>query len=227
MQPSIAANAGSGEHVVPFSTQPPGPLPEAWKPLPFRGVPPSSYALARDGETTVVRSEADASASGLAFRFRSPVSPAATLRWRWKAARLPERGDTRVKASDDAVARVYVTFVAPPRQPAIDRMREAAVRMLYGEPAPYATLLYVWDTSAPAGAVFVNAYAESVRNVVVESGPARVGRWVAYERDVAADYRRAFGEDPPLIGGVAIMTDADNTKTKASASYGDIALEAR
>ena len=51
-----------------------------------------------------------------------------------------------------------------------------------------------------------------------------IGRWLAYERDVVADYRAAFGEDPPPISGVGLMTDADDTGESALAYYGDIAL---
>ena len=40
-----------------------------------------------------------------------------------------------------------------------------------------------------------------------------------------ASYRQAFGEDPPMINGVAIMTDTDNTRERAVAYYGDIRFE--
>ena len=64
-----------------------------------------------------------------------------------------------------------------------------------------------------------------MHTIVVEGGRARLGQWLAYERDVVADYRAAFGEDPPPISGVAIMTDADNTGDRASAWFGDVSLE--
>ena len=34
----------------------------------------------------------------------------------------------------------------------------------------------------------------------------------------------AFGEEPPKINGIAIMTDADNTGKSATAYFGDIRL---
>lgn len=58
--------------------------------------------------------------------------------------------------------------------------------------------------------------------IVVESGAAKVGEWVEESRNVYQDYKRAFGEDPPAINGIAIMTDTDNTKERAVAYYGDI-----
>ena len=41
------------------------------------------------------------------------------------------------------------------------------------------------------------------------------------------DYKRAFGEEPTRISGIAIMVDADNTGDKASARFGDISLTAK
>ena len=42
------------------------------------------------------------------------------------------------------------------------------------------------------------------------------------EKHLVEDYRRAFGEDPPKVGAVAIMTDTDNTGEEAVAWYGAI-----
>ena len=58
--------------------------------------------------------------------------------------------------------------------------------------------------------------------IVVESGEAKLNRWVNEERNLYQDYKQAFGEAPPLISGVAIMTDTDNTGESATAFYGDI-----
>jgi hypothetical protein len=60
--------------------------------------------------------------------------------------------------------------------------------------------------------------------IVLRSGDGAANRWVAEERNVLEDYRHAFGEAPPPVSGVAIMTDADDTGGKAVAWYGDIAF---
>jgi hypothetical protein len=39
------------------------------------------------------------------------------------------------------------------------------------------------------------------------------------------DFRRYFGEEPPKAGGVAIMSDTDNTGSFASAWYGPISIK--
>ena len=38
------------------------------------------------------------------------------------------------------------------------------------------------------------------------------------------DYRRIFGEEPPMVGAIAIMTDTDNTQQSAVAWYDDIRI---
>jgi hypothetical protein len=45
---------------------------------------------------------------------------------------------------------------------------------------------------------------------------------VTEKRNIHEDYKQAFGEEPPMISGVAIMTDTDNTRESAIAWYGDI-----
>jgi hypothetical protein len=61
--------------------------------------------------------------------------------------------------------------------------------------------------------------------LVVESGTADLNQWRSERRNIFEDYRRAFGEDPPMITGVAIMTDSDNTGESATAWYGDIVFK--
>jgi len=56
----------------------------------------------------------------------------------------------------------------------------------------------------------------------VESGSGRAHRWIIEQRNVLHDYIRIYGEKPPMISGVAIMTDSDNTGESARAYYGDI-----
>ncbi|MGH8593618.1 MAG: DUF3047 domain-containing protein, partial [Gammaproteobacteria bacterium] len=54
---------------------------------------------------------------------------------------------------------------------------------------------------------------------------AHLNQWRSEQRNIFDDYRRAFGKDPPMITGVALMTDSDNTGESASAWYGDIVFK--
>jgi hypothetical protein len=53
-----------------------------------------------------------------------------------------------------------------------------------------------------------------------------IGKWVTEERNVLADYRSIFGEGEknPAAKGIALLTDSDNTNTRAVGDYGGITI---
>jgi hypothetical protein len=133
------------------------------------------------------------------------------------------KGDPRTKEGDDYPARLYVTFEHDPSRLGLyERSKAEAVRILYGEYPPGAVLNYIWESRAPIGSTLPNAWVDRARMIVVESGEANLGRWIEERRNVLEDFRRVFGEEPPAITGVAIMTDTDGTGESATAFYGDI-----
>ena len=228
---AVAAWAGASLTVAPFSRSSPGdPLPSGWEALTFRNIPRHTrYTLVRDADAgVVVKAEALRSASGLVYPLAVNAEERPFLRWRWKAMNLVEGGDVRRREGDDYPVRIYVSFrYSPERLSLVERARFAAARVLYGEYPPHAGLNYIWDARAPVGTMAPNPFTDRVRMIVVESGPDRLQQWLSYERDIVADYRRAFGEEPPPIAGVALMTDADNTGETVTAFYGDIELAPR
>jgi hypothetical protein len=124
------------------------------------------------------------------------------LEWQWRALILPDKGDEMKKATNDSVLGLYVVFG---RQPFIK------------------TVKYVWSTTLPVGLSLESPFSSRTRMIVLESGDAFLGKWVSERRDVLADYRRLFGkDDAPVTRGIAILTDADNTASRASGDYGDI-----
>ena len=63
--------------------------------------------------------------------------------------------------------------------------------------------------------------------VVAESGSASLGRWVEHERDVAADFRQAFGLPAPQITSLILSADTDNTGDSTESYFGDIEFRRR
>ncbi|UUZ69362.1 DUF3047 domain-containing protein [Polaromonas sp. P2-4] len=55
-------------------------------------------------------------------------------------------------------------------------------------------------------------------------GPGQLNRWLDYERDIRADYEKAFGEAPGALLAIGIMTDTDNTRSSTLAWYGPVTL---
>lgn len=119
--------------------------------------------------------------------------------------------------------RVVLTFAGDTDSlPLDDRMFNDNVRLLTGQRMPYATLMYIWENRAPVDTVLPNLHTSRIKMIVAESGERNVGEWQNMLRNVADDYRRAFGEEPGRITSVAVMTDTDNTGESTLAYYGDI-----
>lgn len=199
------------------------PLPDGWKPLTFKKVERhTTYEVVRDGATPVVKAVSEASASGLTKEVAINPQEYPIVRWRWKVENLLQKSNVNRKDGDDYPARLYITFAYEPDKVSFGKkLKYKAGQALFGD-IPIGALNYIWDEKSPVGTIVDNAFTDFAKMIVVESGAQRIGSWVEEERNVYADYKAAFGEEPPTINGVAIMSDTDNTKERAVAYYGDI-----
>ncbi|MCP9448017.1 MAG: DUF3047 domain-containing protein [Nitrospira sp.] len=227
---AIAEAAGEPTiEVARFSAQQPGSgLPEGWKPLTFKKVPkPTTYELVRDGERVVMKAVSEASASGLIKEVKIDPKEFPIVQWSWKVENLIQKSNVTQKEGDDYPARLYITFEYDPEKVSVGKkLKFLAGRALFGD-IPIAAINYIWETKIPAGTVIDNAYTDFVKMIVVQSGPRNVGQWIEESRNLYEDYKNAFGEEPPMINGVAIMTDTDNTGERATAYYGDLVFTRR
>jgi hypothetical protein len=201
-------------------------LPDGWKPLVFKKIPNhTSYEVVRDGGVTIVKAVSDASASGLIKPVVIDPKEYPIVRWRWKIDNVLQRSDVAIKEGDDFPARLYITFEYDPDKVSFGKKLKFKVgQALFGD-IPIAVLNYIWETKTPVGTIVENAYTDFAKMVIVESGAQKVGIWIDEERNIYEDYKKAFGEEPPMINGVAIMSDTDNTKEQATAYYGDIVFQ--
>jgi hypothetical protein len=211
-----------------FSAEAPSPTPpEGWERIRFGENDASTqYDLVRADSAVVLRAESDNGASGLINRPTVDLEEYPVLEWRWKVEALPANADITEKTADDAAARLYVTFDYDGLG-LIDRLKLMLLRRVGYAEAPSRALNYLWASHHERGAVQPSAYTDQIMMIPVRSGSTRVGQWVHERRNVLRDYRRAFGEDPPPVNGVALMTDTDNTGGRATALYGDIVFRAR
>jgi hypothetical protein len=196
-----------------------------WHDVPLPGKQPTRYAPEHKAGRAAVAARADASASLWRKRIDVPAHKLGEVSFSWWVAALNDEADVAQAERADAVARVLFGFDGDTsRLPLRTRMQFELVHTLTGEPPPYATLAYVWDTRAPLDAVVLNPRSDRMRKIVVDSGRAQLGRWRDHRRHLARDFRRAFGEDPGPLRSVALMTDADNTRASVRAWYGPVRI---
>ena len=172
-----------------------------WTDQKFKGK--TTYTI----EDGVLKAHALKAASGKVKKISVDTRKYQKLSWSWRIDHTLKREDIKLKSGDDFAARVYVVF---PRT-FFWRMR---------------AINYVWAAKMPKGSEAPSPYTKNSVIVAVESGDEKAGTFVTEERNIYEDYKKIFGEDPPLLGGVAIMTDTDDTQDEATAWYGDITLHA-
>ncbi len=176
----------------------------------------------RDGRHTL-QVQAASSASMLRQTVRVEPHQLGQLRFSWMVPALIDAADLSQRDGDDSPVRVVLAFDGDragfsAKDSALSELSE----LLTGEPLPFATLMYVWSNHKAAGTVVVNPRTSRVRKLVMESGPGRLRQWLDYERDVRADFVKAFGEAPGALLAIGIMTDTDNTQSQAQAWYGPV-----
>ncbi|MGD0843543.1 MAG: DUF3047 domain-containing protein [Geobacteraceae bacterium] len=175
-----------------------------WSDKIFKGK--TTYTLVKENDKSVLKAHSEKGASGLLKKVNLDPKEYPVLRWSWKVEHTLKGEDVTRKSGDDFAARVYVVF------PRTFFWQTRAIN-------------YVWASRLPKGSSVPSPYTSKALIVAVESGDEKAGQWVNEERNIYEDYRKLFGEEPPMLGAVAIMTDTDDTRDEATAYYGDIFLE--
>ncbi len=200
--------------------------PPNWETFVFPGKRIAVFESDEVLQRPALRVQARSSVSIMRQRFDPPLNGVGLLSFSWKIDALPAGANLSDAAAADSPVRVVLSFDGdrsrwPPRT---HRLSELS-RLLTGEELPYATLIYVWGNTEAPGTVLTNPRTDRIRKLVLDSGPERIGRWRDHLRDVRADFRQAFGEEPGPLRLVALMTDTDNTRSDLSAWYGPLRLE--
>lgn len=199
-------------------------IPAPWQVIHFyEKVPPTRYRIVfRDG-VDGVEAIAEASMALLSRPIEVDLKITPILCWRWQIDHPLKHADMLTKRGDDYAARVYVAFTMPSGELNLSiRTKLALARKIYGPQVPDAALNYVWDNRYPVGTRRPNAYTERTQMLVLRSGASDAGRWIAERRDVADDFRKAFGTANASPASLAVATDTDNTGESARAAFADL-----
>jgi hypothetical protein len=201
------------------------PLVAGWQPVVLPGKPRTHYRAERKDGREALSASADRSASMLRKRVQIAPEKLGAVSFSWWVDDLITDASVADIDREDAPARVLFGFGGDhARLTQRQRMMFDLAEALTGERPPFATLMYVWDARAPVGTVIVNPRSDRIRKIVVDSGPMNLRRWRDHRRDLAADFRLAFGEDPGPLQTIGVMTDSDNTGSRALSWYGAVTL---
>lgn len=215
------------EELPKFSAEKPRTgMPDGWH---FYRIAPykknTIYRLENYQGRTVLAANSKTSASGLAVKLYPRSAQNLWLQWEWKAVREIPQADNEQSQHDDAPLRILVAYDGnKSKLPLKEKLTFEMASLISGQEMPYATVMYIWSGKNPVNTVLNNAHTSRVKMIVVDSGWEDIGQWRKHERNLAADYKLAYGENPGNIIGIALLTDTDNTKSETRALYGDIEL---
>lgn len=219
MSLAVAALAGCG-------TTPTAPDAEGWRAVAIPGKTHTHYAWVQKDGRRALAARADRSASMWRRHWHVPAEQLRDVQFSWWVDAPLAGADLTSAGHGDAPARILFAFAGDhARLSARNRMLFDLAETLSGERPPYATLMYVYGPEGVAtDQLVVHPRTDRVRKIVLDAGAGSARQWRQHRRDLVADFRRAFGEDPGPLVSVAVMTDADNTQQQARAWYGPIEL---
>ena len=237
--PAAPGTDSKGIVGLPFSASDLGPPPLPWRVVGLPGQnksttpvkPLTRFDITSIDGRHVLRVATDASYGNLVHTVPNIELDGKTqLRWSWRLDQPLVDADLRQRRSDDSPLKLCLLFDMPTAKLSLfERSMLSFARSVTGEKLPSATLCYVWDHQLPVGTLLSNAFTSRMRMLVLGSGDKRLGQWVTHQRDVAADFKLAFGREngadtlPPLQG-LLVGADSDSTAGQSLGYVGDITL---
>lgn len=179
-----------------------------WETKSFKGE--THYTLTRLDDNPVLKANSDASASGLFKEQRIDLQKTPYLNWNWRIENRLGKLDEQSKSGDDYAARIYV--------------------VVSGGWAFWKTkaINYVWADNSEKGSIWPNAFTgKNAMMMAVRSSSDKTKHWYMEKRNILQDLEKLYGEPIRYIDAIALMTDTDNGKGKATAYYGDIFFSAK
>lgn len=195
--------------------------------LPQQKPPVTQYSAEVLDSRAALRIDARASYGNVAHALAGPAP--AMLRWSWRVDQPNTSADLKRKPGDDSPAKVCLSFdLALEQVPFLERELLRFARTRSAEPLPAATLCWAWGHAETTGSVVPNPYTRRVRYIVLRTQADAPGRWFDEVRDVAADFRSAFGDESatvPPVSAVLVGGDADNTGARSLAFVSGLRFE--
>ncbi len=176
-------------------------FPKGWKLEKKPGARPTSFSVRKGSQNEpLLHMEAD-NATGSIITGLDGVDLGKTpfLYWRWRVLVLPRGADGRIKDRDDQAIGIYVGT---------------------GNILNNKSISYRWDTETPRGAEGNNAYMLGRVKVkwftLRNKQDLKGGRWIAEKRNVAEDFKKAWGFYPKNIY-LGVCCNSQYTNSQASA----------
>ena len=157
----------------------------------------ATYRVAGEADLLFVRGTAEGTGSQMGREFPWDATKEPILSWRWRPQVFPASADERDPNRNDSSLAVYAVFGTSPLTRAVK---------------------YIWSRVVPAGTTLSTSHTPAI---VLRVGQPPDEGWVTESVNVRRDYERLYGTAPGRSRGIAVLTDADQTKSRAVGDYGE------
>ncbi len=196
-----------------------------WEIFRVPGKQPTRYSHVQQDGRDAVLALSEASGSILRHRYRVEPEQLGRISFSWKVPDAASGANVFLPKQEDLPVRVVLAFEGNRSNFSMKNSLLSELSLLLtGEELPYATLIYSWSRTKQPGDVVLNDRTDRIRKLVVESGDAAYNQWHSYERDIRADYRKVFGEEPGALASFAVFTEGEKDHGPLQAWYGPVVL---
>jgi len=198
----LAEVAAEDECVVieSFAKSKVGEFPTDWKPRKDEGT--AVYVVKDEGGRRFLAARSKGLGVQAAKQHEWDLTKYPVLAWRWRAVEFPKGADERESSANDSAVAVYL--IVP-----------------YSKVRGPKAVKYIWSEKVPVG-TRLNSNMGLTQVRVLRSGAETKGAWVEERVNAREDYLKFFDtKDTPTPAGIAVLTDADDTKSAAAGDYAD------
>ncbi|MGI9499750.1 MAG: DUF3047 domain-containing protein [Geminicoccaceae bacterium] len=198
-------------------------LTDGWSEVLFDGKAPNRFeAFGEDGVAVI----SERSVSLLQKSLSVDLQKNPVLTWRWQVTIAAPPTDLGVKGGDDRSLALYVAFPFVPEEAGVmERMQRAIVEKTIGKRAPGRVLIYIWGGEGKRDDRMFSPYMDDAGMMtILRPASTETGRWQSEGVDIAEDYRRSFGTEPPDPMSIAIGADTDDTESMVRSMIVDLAF---
>jgi hypothetical protein len=203
------------------------PAPWHFVGLPARyALPATLFDIAEIDGIKVLRVSANKAYGNMVHDWTGPLE---SIKFRWRLDTPLLKANLKSRKTEDIALKVCLSFDLPAEQiPTGERTTFKLAQFFSRDKLPTATLCYVWAHAEAVGSEFASPYTGRVRYIVLNSGESLLKTWQEHQRDVKADYLKAFGTESqkiPSVTAIIVGADSDNTLDSSLGYVADIVVQ--
>jgi hypothetical protein len=226
---TAVVNSAFAAELSPFSaatgTTPPAPwhfvgLPERYS------KPHTLFEVTELDDKKVLKVSTDKAYGNLVHPWAAPIS---NIKFKWRLDKALIKANLKTKTTEDIALKVCLSFDMPTSQiPLGERAKFKIAQLFSRETLPTATLCYIWAHAENVGIEQASPYTGRVHYIVLNSGENQLKTWQEHQRNVSADFLKAFGTESgtvPTVTAIIVGADSDNTQDTSLGYVTDIVVQ--